>query len=788
MEGYDIKTAVRQWRRHKGFALINLTGLSIGMAACLMLFLFVSYETGYDGYHENADRIFRVIQRDVVDEEVDTFCGTPAPLAPALVREFPEVVRAVRFSRGGYEIIARGRRFHEPVFSADPSLFEVFDIELVRGDRETALDDPDSILLSESASARLLPDRNPVGEILSLGGRRDLRVAGVFRDIPRNSHLRFDFLRSFTPLHERHQGEWGISNFFTYILLADNASIRGLEEKMPGFIDRHKGPDARRLYGFQWLFQPLTSIHLHSHWRGEISAGTRTGTLYIFSAVAVFMLLIACFNVINLTTARYTGRATEVGLRRVIGASRARLVRQFLIESSLLTLLALPLTLVLVEIGLPAFNRLADRSLRLSAAGDAGGLLVIAGGVLVTGLVSGLYPALYISGFRPAQVFQGRFTRGPSISAFRKGLVVLQFVISLVFIISALVISGQLRFLRSRSPGFERERVVMLPLVEPRMLTRRQALKSEFLSDPRILAAAATSFNPGEPIFRQNFWKEGMPENQYPMIEWFSVDPDFVATFQVEISAGRDFAADRLDAEGGGYLLNQTAVRELGWTPESAVGKLFELGNRGRVVGVIKDFNFRSLHSPVGALALAVYPDFYKYIAIRLRAGEVAAGLAHIERVWKRFALEQPFEFFFLDDQYDSLYRTEQRLSRIFAIVTALSILIACLGLFGLAAFAVERRTREIGIRRVLGASTGRLIWTLLRDFAHWVGLANLIAWPAAYFAMSRWLNGFAYRIAPPLWTFLVSAAIVMAAALATAALRAGRAASLDPVRALRCE
>lgn len=784
----DFKTALRQLRRHKGYALINLTGLTIGMAACLLLFLFVRYETGYDRYHENADRIFRVIQRDEVEEEVDVFCGTPAPLAPALVREFPEVENAVRIAKNGFEVVARGRRFHEQVFAADPEIFQVFDIELRQGDPRTVLDDPEALLLSESAAGKLFPNQDPLGLSLTLSGSRDFRVAGVFRDIPRNSHLRFDFLRSFAPYHDRHRDSWGVSNYFTYILLSENTAVQDLAAKIPEFIDRHKGPDIRRLYGFQWLFQPLTSIHLRSHWRGEIAAGTKTGTLYLFSAVAVFMLLIACFNVINLTAARYTNRAAEVGLRKVIGATRINLVRQFLGESFLLTLTAIPLTLVLVEAALPAFNRLTDRSLQLSAAGDGKILIFIIGVLIFTGLVSGLYPALFISGFPPIRVLKGTFARSLSISTFRKGLVVLQFVLSLIFIISALVISGQLRYLLSRNPGYNRDRVVMLPLVEPQMLRRVSALKAEFLNNPGILAATATSFSPGETIFRQNFWKEGMPDNQYPMIEWLSVDHDFAGAFEIEILTGRDFSTDHPDAEGGGYLLNQTAVRELGWEPEAAVGKLFELGNRGRVVGVIRDFNFRSLHRPVDALALAIRPDQFKYIAVRLRRGEVAKGLAHLRGAWNRFALEQPFEYLFLDDRYESQYLSEQRLGRLFGIVTGLSILISCLGLFGLAAFAVERRIKEIGIRRVLGSSTGRLVWLLSRDFAMWVGIANLIAWPAAYFATADWLRSFAYRTSPTLGTFLSASALVFILALATVALRAQRAAALDPAHILRDE
>jgi putative ABC transport system permease protein len=788
MIGYDLKTAWRQLRRHKGYTLINLTGLTVGLTACLLLFLFVRYEMSYDRFLPDAERIFRVIQRDEADGEVDTFCGTPAPLGPALKREFPEVEEAVRLAVNRSKIIVRGRRFQERIFAADPAVFEMFDLALLRGDAGTALDDPSNLLLSESAAARLFSDADPAGRVVSLDGRRDYRVAGVFRDMPANSHLRIDFLRSFAPIHERRREQWGISNYYTYIRLSSRAAVAGLAAKMPGFIDHHRGLDARRIHKFEWLFQPLTSIHLRSHWRGEVAAGTRPGTLYIFSAVALFMLLIACFNAINLAVARYTNRAPEVGLRRVIGASRARLVRQFLGESFLLTLLALPTTLLAAELALPAFNAATGRALRLAPFENPDILLFAAGMLLLTGILSGLYPALLISRLQPARVFQRAFTDGLRISLFRKGMVIFQFALSLAFIIGSFVVASQLRFLQNRDLGYSREHVVMLPINESGMLERREAVKSEFLRDARILSVSATSFFPGENINRQSFRYEGMPDEGYAMIRWITVDEDFARTLRIPMAAGRDFSAGHADAEGGGILLNRSAARELGWTPEEAMGKRFELGNPGRVVGVFEDFNFQSLHQPLDGLALAIYPEFFKYFAVRLGGGDVPGALAHLRRVWDRFAAEQPFEYIFLDDQYNNLYRAESRLGRVFAVVTGLSILIACLGLFGLAAFAVERRTREIGIRKVLGASRERLVWLLSRDFAVWALLANLAAWPVAYVAMRRWLENFAFRTALHPWPFLAAAALLLGIVLATVGLRTGRAAARDPVEILRWE
>ncbi|MBN1272121.1 MAG: ABC transporter permease [Candidatus Aminicenantes bacterium] len=784
----SVKPLLRSIFRQKGYTIINLFGLSLGMSCCILLYLFVRYETSYDRFHPHAERTYRIISQDEGDGILDRFVFTPAPLAPALKREFPEVDKTARLNIQDVEFLYKGMRIHRRACFADPEIFDLFSIPLVAGDPATVLNDPRAILISKTVRDSYFKNSDPIGQIFTLYGTRNYTISGIFQDIPANSHIKFDVLGSFADEGRRHHDAWGVSNYFTYIRLSPNTSINSLEEKMPAFIDEYKGEEARRLYKFRFLFQPLTSIHIHSHWRGEMEAGTRMGTLYVFSAAALFILLIACFNAVNLSLARYTNRAPEVGIRKILGAGRFRLVRHYLGESFLLVLIALPAAFLLVEGILPLFRGITGKSFHLLSGDHIQLLFFITGIVIFTGFVSGLYPALFISSLKPLNIIKNRSVTGIGFSFFRRSLVVLQFVISITFIICTVIISKQLRYMHSKEMGFDKEHVVMIPINEKSLLDHCETLKAEFRRDARILSASATSFFPGNPVYRQNFRIEGMSENDYPMINWMAVDHDFIQTLQAKIIAGRDFSPLMADSEGGGYILNESAVKSMGWDPGTAVGKMFNLGAEGRVVGVVKDFNFRSLHQEVDDMVLAIWPDLFRYMAVRISPGDIKGAMAYLKDVWERFTVQQPFSYFFLDDQFDSLYEEEKRLEKIFGYVTVLSILIACLGLLALASYAVERRIKEIGIRKVLGSSEGRLVWLICRDFAGGVALANLMAWPAAYFLMGHWLQNFAYRISPSACSFAFSGAAVLTIALATVGFRALRAAHVDPVQVLRHE
>lgn len=783
-----IKTSLRNIFRQRSYILINFIGLTIGMTICILLFLFVQYESSYDRFHPHADRIYRVISQDQDENGIDTFIFTPAPLAPALLGDFPEIENAVRFSDNEIEITSKGRRFYETVFFADKEIFDIFAVKLIQGNKNSALEDPRSLLISENSAKKYFKDANPVGQTVSFWGETDYTITGVFEDIPKNSHLRFELLGSFENFHRRHQNQWGISNYFTYILLKKNTSILSIEAKLPEFIDRHKGLDARRVYKFNFIFQPITQIHLNSHWRGEIAANTKMSTLYIFSAVALFVLLIACFNSINLSIARFSSRAQEVGIRKVIGASQFQLVQQFLGESFFLTLMSFPAALALVEGLLPLFNSLSGRDLNMQYSNNLPLLIFLLFILIFTAFISGLYPAVFISSFQPVKVFRKIYKSGLNISFFRKSLVVIQFVFSLIFIISTLVISHQLHYIRTRNLGFNRKYIAMIPINEPDILQRRETVKAEFLKNPNIISATTTSYFPGKSVYRQNYWKEGMDENYYDMIHWLDIDHDFITTFQLELIAGRDFNKNIESDTGGAYILNESAAAAMGWDSDSVIDKSFKLAEKGRIIGIVKDFHFRSLHQEIGPLVLYIWPEALKYFAVRLNPDSIQKGLNHLKSVWGSVASQQPFEYFFLDDEYDKLYKTEQRLGKIFGYVTLLSVLIACLGLFGLASFSAEKRTKEIGIRKVLGASIQRIIWLMSKEFILWIAIANLVAWPVAYYAMQQWLQNFAYRISPEIWTFLLSASFILAVAFLTVSIKALRSALSDPVKTLRYE
>ena len=755
------------------------------MASCIILFLYVQYESSFDKFHDKANRIYRVISQDEDSGGVDRFVMTPAPLAPTLLQDFPEVQKAIRFASVSLEVTHQGLRFYERAFFADSEIFDVFDFPLVKGDSHTALNDPYALLISERMAEKYFPGEDPVGKSLILYGDRTYNVVGVFKDIPPNSHLQFDLLGSFQPFHLRHQTSWGVSNYLTYVLLAENADVETLQAKMFAFIEKYRGREVLEKYKLNYLFQPLSKIHLYSHWRGELEPGTRVSSLYIFSAIGLFILLLACFNYINLTLAQSTNRGMEVGIRKVIGAYKGQLTIQFLIQSSFITLLSLPLTILLVEFTLPLFNSLSGKNLAVNYGRNLSLLLFVAGIVFFTGLVSGLYPSLFLSAFQPIKILKGLSKDSFNVSLFRKSLVVLQFTISTAFIVCTFIIISQVRFMFTKELGLDREHIVMIPIHEQEILQRYETIKNELLKGNSIISVSATTFSPGQ-TWRQNFWKEGQPEDTYPMIRWISVDHDFIKTMGIELKEGRDFSRDFASDVNEAYILNESAVKELNWI--SPLGKAFEINKRGKIIGVVKDFHYLSLHSEIEPVVLNIYPEGFNQFAVRIRSENIPEALSFLEETWNSIALDLPFEYRFLDLEFDALYKSEMRLEKIFRWVSILAVMIACLGLLGLASYSVERRTKEIGIRKVLGASSPRLIWLLSKEFTLWVVLANVFAWPAAYFIMQQWLKNFAYRAPLGLWLYFLSGFLTLVIAALTVFIKSYRTALSDPVNALRYE
>jgi len=780
-----LKTAFRNILRHKGFSLINLSGLAIGMACCVILFLYIQSELSYDRFHEKADRIFRVVSQSERDGQPDRFAKTPAPLATALLNDFPEVEKAVRMSRNSFHVFYDEKRFNEQVFFADQELFDIFSFPLKFGDPESALADPYSLIISEKTAEKYFGKEDPIGEIIRLGDWQDFKITGVLANIPENSHLRFDFLGRFADYARRHFDQWGIGNYYTYILVSEGFSIDAFNEKIPDFVEKYRGRDSRYVYKQRYDLQAITRIHLHSKLRGEVSPNSDIRHIAIFSLVAFFILLIACFNYMNLSTARGSIRSREVGLRKVIGATKSQLINQFMGEMFVLSFISLVLSLLLIELIMPIFNDLAGKQLEADYFHNPVLIAFFAGIMIAVGLISGSYPALFLSRFQPSRVIKG--VLGDKKNALlRRILVISQFAISITFIIATALIFYQLEFMKTKKLGFDKEHVLMIPLHDKEVLQKIETVKQEFLADPNVISASASSFFPGEKIWYQNYWFEGAEEMNAPMIHWIAADHDFIDTYQIEILQGRNFSKEFSSDSQNAYILNEAAVKEIGWS--EPLGMQFEIIERGPVIGVVKDFHFFSLHQQIEPLAMLIYPEGYDYISVRIRPEQIPATLRFLGKKWAEFSKTQPFEYSFLDEDYDFLYKSETRLTKIFSYIAILAVFIASLGLFGLASFVIERRTKEIGIRKVLGASVSSLFMALSKDFAFCVLVANIIAWPAVYYFISRWLQNFAYRIEIGYWVFLMAAFFAMGIALLTVSYQALKAAVANPVEVLRNE
>ena len=781
-----LKIALRNIRKHKVYSFINIAGLAIGIAACLLLFLWVQDELSYDRYHEKTDQIYRVVSEYESDGRGVHSARTPAPLGPALVGEFPEVEKAVRFGRNGFVVSYQNMRFVERVYFTDPEIFDIFSFPLVRGNTETALAEPYSLVISEEMSQKYFGDNDPLGKIIALGEWHDFRITGVFKNIPLNSHFRFQFLGLFSDYASHHFDQWGISNYWTYILGSQNFSPEAFQEKLPQFVEKFRGREIRYEYRMMYPPQSLTQIHLYSNLRGEIEPNRNIGTIYIFSAIALFILLIACLNYINLSTARYANRAKEVGLRKVIGATRPQLIKQFLGETFLFSFIAVPLSVMLAELFLPLFNSLSGKKLAIPYLSNIFLLPGLAVVIFCVGFASGIFPAFFTSALQPVKALKGTLKTSSKGSVLRKSLIVSQFSISIIFIVSTFIVFSQLNYMRNEYLGLEKEHVVTIPIHDKEVLGKLDVIKNEFLQNSNVLSVAASDFSPGKSTMYQNYWYEGMNENENPMIRWLVVDHDFLETFGVELVDGRNFSRRFPSDVENAYILSESAVKEIGW--ESPIGKELKIVHKGPVIGVVRDFHFRPLHQKIEPVALYIYPRLFQYISVRISPSNIPSALNFLKQKWQEFVPGQVFQYSFLDADFDSLYTAEMRLGRIFTVVTFLAIFICSLGLLGFAAFEAVQRKKEIGVRKVLGASVSGIVLLLSKEFTKWVLLANVVAWPVAYYVMNRWLQNFAYRVHIGPLVFIQSAVMALIIALLTVGYQAVKAAFANPVETLRYE
>lgn len=801
-----LKITLRNLRRNKAYSFINIAGLALGMACCVLILLFVQEELSYDQFHEQKENIFRIhiAWHNPQTGETSENAINPYRLAEALRTDFPELPQVVRLFPQGRTLIRHGdKRFNENGFYyVDPSIFEAFSLQLLDGDPATALREPYTVVITKEIARKYFGDENPIGQSLT-HDNDELKITGVMAELPRHSHFHCDFLASMAVAQQEFSRivleNWGEMTVYTYISLPAGMSPAELEGRLVPFVKKHIPDYAAAV---RLVLMPLTDIHLHSHTSGELEANGDIIYVYAFTAIAFFILLIACINFMNLATARSAKRAREVGMRKVLGAVAVQLRRQFLGESLCFALLALLLALLLVQLVLPAFNGFVDRELALDLTQNWVMLASLLAITLFVGLVAGSYPAFVLSAFEPVQVMKGAAGKNSRGAMLRKTLVTLQFAISIFLIVVTAIVYRQLQYARDIKLGFNKEHVVAISNLPSSIMGDHFAqFRSELMQNSGVVRVAASSrVPPGRLGSNIGTRPEGVPEAQRQGMQTVWTDFDFIELLGLELAAGRSFSRAFATDATSAFILNEAAVKAIGWTPETAIGKSFGsseivdwnqgqwIERNGQVIGVLRDFHFESLHDEIVPTVYFVAPYMAWNAVVRIRPENIASTMKFLESKWEEFNPGQPFEYRFLDEAFEALYRREKRQGEIFGTFALLAILVACLGLIGLASFAAEQRTKEIGIRKVLGASAAGIVNLLSREFLGLVLLANLLAWPVAYFIMKKWLEDFAYRIDINVLPFLAGAVVALLMAMLTVSVQTLKAALANPVETLRYE
>jgi ABC-type antimicrobial peptide transport system permease subunit len=779
-----LKIALRNLINQKAYSFINITGLAVGMACFILILLWVQDELSYDRFHENTENLYRVVDHEKYSNGEELyFTSNPAVLGPILKEEYPEILEFARFIRGRNIITHYGeKRINDDGFAfADPSFFSLFTFPLVEGDKENVLSGPYSLVISEETARKYFGEKNPIGKTIRIDNRLDFKISAVAKNVPANSHLQFKFLAPFTTIKE-FGGElegWNSFAYATYILLDKNGDYREVSRKIEDVVRQR---DEKSIVSLS--LQSIKDVHLYSSHIWGLGGDGDIKYVYIFSIIAVFILLTACINFMNLATARSARRAKEVGLRKVVGAAREEIIFQFLGESILIAFIALSFSIALVDLMLPYFNSLSGKQLDLTVGGNFNIIIMMLGTVIATGIIAGSYPALFLSGFQPVTALKGALNLGVKGSAFRKILVSFQFVLTIVLIIGTLVFNRQLHFIRNQKLGFNEEFVLSITLKGD--LTQKTGfLKNELMRNGDIVNVSAVSDLPTRIRVSMivDEWEGRDADEQY-LSHLFYADQDFPNTMQMEMVQGRFFSEDIASDTANGVVINEAALGVMGM--DSPVGKnIFE---KREIIGVIKDFHFSSLHHKISPLVIAYSDRDFRFLMVKLKPGDISRAVNSLESTWNSVAPEFPLEFQFLDEHIDMLYRADRRIEKIVNTFTVLALFIACLGLFGLVSFVASQRTKEIGIRKVLGATIPGIFVLLSKEFIKWVLMANIIAWPIAYYFMNKWLGEFAYRIDLSIWLFVFSGGLALVIALATVSYQAIKAAIANPVEALRYE
>jgi putative ABC transport system permease protein len=773
--------AWRGLRRNKLLTLTNIAGLALGLVCSLLTLLYVQHQVSFDRFHENGNRIFRLRESDPRNTNYPIHSGTPAPLGPALQAECPDIESYLRVDDNQFLISYGEKRFWEyPVLLADANFFDVFSFPLVRGNPDDVLKNPGSVVISEDIAKKYFGNEDPLGKILTFGldPRFDFKVTGVAKKVPANSDLPFRLVIPFLQINElynwKYLENWNAHNWSTYLLLREKASALDVDQKIRNFFPRRNPESTTSL-----LLQPLSSIHF------ENPAQIRY--MIFFTAVAIIILFSCCINFTNLTVAQASSRAKEIGMRKVVGAMRPDILRRFLGESVFTALLALPLSAFLVQLLLPLLNRLTNSTIQINYLNNWPTLVGFLGVAILVGLLAGSYPAFFMASFRPVESLKGTVVRGAHRSALRNMLMVFQYAASIFLIIGTLVVYRQLGFMKNRDMGYSYKDIVSVPLYSQNLRKNVEAIKNELRQNPNILdvTAAATSLPTSGTGNMSADW-EGRLENEELYFSEISVDEDFLKTYGLLLIQGRVFSREMPSDVRGGYILNETAVKALGW--KEPLNKWFELRARGVVIGVVKDFNFMSLQHAIRPLVLYFDPEFFGTLSVRIADKNIPATLDFIKTKFAAFDPQAPFDYTFLEDRYQQMYQVETKIGQMFSGFTLIAIIIATLGLHGISSLVVAQRTKEIGIRKVLGAPAAKIITLLSREFAVPVMIANGVAWPLAYWVMRRWLQGFPFRTGPSSWVFLLAGALTLAIAMATISFKAVKVARANPVDSLRCE
>lgn len=785
-----LKTAARHIRKHLGYSLLNILGLTLGITSALFLIIYVSDELSYDRYHKNADRIYRVSSKITETDDQFTWIVAQIPMGPQVVQDYPEVQSFVRFfnmPRALYKY--EDKEYNEENFYyADSTLFDIFTYKVLEGEVRSAVKDPGKIVLTRTVAARYFGESDPVGKVLKTGNT-SFEVTGVIEDVPSNSHFRFDAVSARNNLPKQ-LGNWGNFGVSTYLMFPRQFDVKAFEKKMQGMYDAHMKTIFERLkIKIEYILEPITKIHLYSTNAAEPEPTGSITYVIIFGIVALFLILIAAMNYMNLATARSAGRAREVGLRKVVGSRRGLLVSQFLAESIVLTMISLLISVILLIILLPRFNQLAGKSFNLSVMYSPEMIISIIGVIIVVGIVGGSYPAFFLSRFSPTTVLKGEVTRGSAGSLFRKILVVIQFTISVAMIVCTLVVFRQLNYLKNADQGFNQENVLTLQLNNNEMIRKYPVLKRTLLENEDIKYVTSTNTPVGEGSGKVIFNMETDQGMSQRGINFAVVDHDFVDALGIQIIQGRDFQQDMPSDTLSGVVVNETLAKRLGW--HDAIGKKVQLGDgraiNARVIGVMKDYHQTGMYNEIESLML-VYRERNNVIYIKLNGKNTKQTLSFIENKWKEIFPDQLFSYTYLSERFNRQFAADEKRGFIFTLFTILAIVIACLGLFGLASYMVEQRTREIGIRKVFGADEGVILRLISREFLILIAVSVVIALPLSYFIMTRWLENYVYRTKIGIPLLLLAAGLTLVITFITISYKAYQAAILNPASSIKTE